>query len=224
MLNVQRRMPSVLSDFVSGAFYQDALGTVHPGSRPDPVFTSPFAVVDTSDQPENRRREKRRTASEEWMQAGYVNYLEAEVIARIVAERIDAYEDWAVILPYRAQVIEVSHALARRLGGLTTSGHVGTVDSFQGGERDLVVYGFTRSNRYGKIGFLSELRRINVAITRARRQLVVVGDMPFLCRAQDAAFATLLRSLSDYVAVHGDRRSSLSIGLRDPSSDGNARR
>jgi hypothetical protein len=224
MLNVQRRMPAVLGDFVSGAFYGDALRTMHPGGRPDPVFTSSFAVVDTSDQPEHRRREKRRTASEEWRQAGYVNLLEAEVITRVVAERIDAYENWAVILPYRAQVTEVSRALARRLGGPTTSGHVGTVDSFQGGERDLVIYGFTRSNPVGNVGFLSELRRINVAITRARRQLVIVGDIPFLCRARDPAFATLLRSLSDYVAVHGDRRPSLSIGLRDASSEGDAQR
>jgi superfamily I DNA and/or RNA helicase len=156
------------------------------------------------------------------MQAGYVNHLEAEVIAQIVADRIDAYENWAVILPYRAQVTEVSQALTRRLGEPTASGHVGTVDSFQGGERDLIVYGFTRSNRYGNVGFLSELRRINVAITRARRQLVLVGDIPFLCGAQDDAFAALLRSLSDYVAVHGDRRPSLSVGLRDPSADGNA--
>ena len=57
---------------------------------------------------------------------------------------------------------------------------VGTVDSFQGQETDLVVFSATRSNAFGDMGFLRDPRRLCVAITRARRGLVVVGDVKTL--------------------------------------------
>lgn len=53
---------------------------------------------------------------------------------------------------------------------------MGTVDSFQGQERDVIAISLTRSNRAGEIGFLSDVRRMNVGMTRARRKLLMVGD------------------------------------------------
>jgi ATP-dependent RNA/DNA helicase IGHMBP2 len=53
---------------------------------------------------------------------------------------------------------------------------VGTVDSFQGQERDIIAITLTRSNPQGEIGFLSGIRRMNVGMTRARRKLLLVGD------------------------------------------------
>jgi superfamily I DNA and/or RNA helicase len=57
-----------------------------------------------------------------------------------------------------------------------------TIDSFQGQERDIVFISMTRSNAEGKVGFLSDTRRMNVAMTRARKKLVVIGDSATLCR------------------------------------------
>jgi hypothetical protein len=82
--------------------------------------------------------------------------------------------------------------------------NVGTVDSFQGGERDVILYGFTRSNPERRVGFLRELRRVNVAITRARQQLVLVGDLETLTSAKDEGFRGLAGSLRDYVAGSGE--------------------
>ena len=59
---------------------------------------------------------------------------------------------------------------------------VGTVDSFQGQERDIIAITLTRSNPQGEIGFLSDIRRMNVGMTRARRKLLLVGDTSTLCR------------------------------------------
>jgi hypothetical protein len=59
---------------------------------------------------------------------------------------------------------------------------VGTVDSFQGQERDIIAITLTRSNPQGEIGFLSDIRRMNVGMTRARRKLLLVGNSPTLCR------------------------------------------
>jgi superfamily I DNA and/or RNA helicase len=130
-----------------------------------------------------------------------------------VARAAGYYGNWAVIVPYRAQAARIEAALTRELGdpGRVTE-NIGTVDSFQGGERDLIVYGFTRSNRTGSVGFLSELRRLNVAITRAKQQLVLVGDTSTLCSAGDESFAALARSLVDYLRANGDLRGSAEVG------------
>ncbi len=58
---------------------------------------------------------------------------------------------------------------------------MGTVDSFQGQERDIIAITLTRSNPQGEIGFLSNIRRMNVGMTRARRKLLLVGDSSTLC-------------------------------------------
>ncbi|MCF8162462.1 MAG: AAA family ATPase [Polynucleobacter sp.] len=90
-----------------------------------------------------------------------------------------------VIAPYRAQInylkeaIEDSAVLNDLL--LQRKLSVGTVDSFQGQERDIIAITLTRSNPQGEIGFLSDIRRMNVGMTRARRKLLLVGDSSTLC-------------------------------------------
>jgi superfamily I DNA and/or RNA helicase len=59
---------------------------------------------------------------------------------------------------------------------------VGTVDSFQGQERDIIAISLIRSKPQGEIGFLSDIRCLNVGMTRARRKLLLVGDSSTLCR------------------------------------------
>jgi superfamily I DNA and/or RNA helicase len=79
----------------------------------------------------------------------------------------------AVISPYDGQV----QRLRQLLAGLTTEGlEVDTVDGFQGREKEAVVVSLVRANEKGEVGFLADVRRMNVAITRARRKLVVLGD------------------------------------------------
>ena len=79
----------------------------------------------------------------------------------------------AVISPYDAQVQRLRHLLAARVEeGL----EVDTVDGFQGREKEAVVVSLVRSNDTGEVGFLADVRRMNVALTRARAKLVVVGD------------------------------------------------
>ena len=98
---------------------------------------------------------------------------EAEFVAGQVNELLKAgvhASDIAVITPYSAQ--------ARRLRGLITDPDVeiDTVDGFQGREKEAVVISLVRSNTKGELGFLTDTRRMNVALTRARRKLIVFGD------------------------------------------------
>lgn len=89
-----------------------------------------------------------------------------------------------VIAPYRAQV----RLLRQRLPEAV---EVDTVDAFQGREKEAILLSFTRSNTVGEVGFLKDERRLNVAITRARRHLMIVGDSGIL--GSHARFAALLQ-------------------------------
>ena len=102
------------------------------------------------------------------------NYLAKIGKSRILEERIDV----GIISPYRAQV-QLLRRLIRRDAALKPFRHllsVNTVDGFQGQERDVIIISLVRSNDEGQIGFLRDLRRMNVAITRARMKLIIIGD------------------------------------------------
>jgi superfamily I DNA and/or RNA helicase len=84
--------------------------------------------------------------------------------------------DIALISPYREQVIHMKTSIAEDERLANQKVQVNTIDGFQGQERDVIYISLVRSNTKGEIGFLSDYRRMNVAMTRARKLLVVVGD------------------------------------------------
>ncbi|MBO4851517.1 MAG: AAA family ATPase [Prevotella sp.] len=109
-----------------------------------------------------------------------VNYLKKIGKERILEERIDI----GVISPYRAQVQHLRRLIAKN-ADLKPFRHlisVNTVDGFQGQERDIILISLVRANDEGQIGFLRDLRRMNVAITRARMKLIILGDSGTLTR------------------------------------------
>jgi hypothetical protein len=203
-LTEQRRMPEVIAKFASTQFYEGRLETP-PGLREhrDGSFRSALAFIDTSALDWPRRRD--RSGQERFGQRGYDNPGEARMLADLAIHYDQAHQDWGVIVPYLAQAELIRRLLTGRAGDMEKIRlNVGTVDSFQGGERDVILYGFTRSNPERRIGFLSELRRVNVAITRARIQLVLVGDLETLTEARNRGFRELARSLRDYAAGSGE--------------------
>lgn len=214
-LTEQRRMPEVIAKFASAQFYGGRLETP-PGLREhcDELFGSPLALVDTSALGWPERRDRSGGDRERWRQRGYDNPCEAQLLADLAIHYDQAHQDWAVIVPYLAQAALIRGLLTGVAGEAEKVRlNVGTVDSFQGGERDVILYGFTRSNPERRVGFLSELRRLNVAITRAKLQLVLVGDMATLTEARDREFRELATSLRDYVAGSGEL-----ISYREASS------
>jgi superfamily I DNA and/or RNA helicase len=99
---------------------------------------------------------------------------------RILSERLDV----GIISPYRAQVQLLRRMVKKSefLKPFRSLITVNTVDGFQGQERDIIIISLVRSNDEGQIGFLRDLRRMNVAITRARMKLIILGDRSTLCR------------------------------------------
>lgn len=99
---------------------------------------------------------------------------------RVIDDRLDV----GIISPYRAQV-QLLRRMLRKSAYFKPLRHlvtVNTVDGFQGQERDIIVISMVRHNDQGQIGFLRDLRRMNVAITRSRMKLFIIGDAPTLTR------------------------------------------
>ena len=99
---------------------------------------------------------------------------------RILDDRIDV----GIISPYRAQVQHLRRLIKKRpfFKPFRHLISVNTVDGFQGQERDVILISLVRANDAGQIGFLRDLRRMNVAITRARMKLFILGDAPTMTR------------------------------------------
>ena len=108
------------------------------------------------------------------------NYFEKIGKQRILDERLDV----GVISPYRAQVQYLRHRFKRSdfFKPYRPLISINTVDGFQGQERDIILISLVRSNDEGQIGFLRDLRRMNVAITRARMKVIILGDASTLTR------------------------------------------
>lgn len=113
---------------------------------------------------------------------------------RILDESIDV----GIISPYRAQVQYLRH-LIKKETFFKPFRHllsVNTVDGFQGQERDIIIVSLVRSNNDGQIGFLRDLRRMNVAMTRARSKLIIIGDHETLAHHE------FYKKLYEYIKKH----------------------
>jgi superfamily I DNA and/or RNA helicase len=91
-------------------------------------------------------------------------------------------EELGIIAPYSAQVGVLRDLRAADPSGALARVEISTVDGFQGREKDAIVLSATRSNEKGEVGFLADARRMNVAVTRARKHCVLVCDTDTLGR------------------------------------------
>ena len=186
LLKIQYRMHKDIMRFPSRWFYHDELEAA-PEVKYRGVldFDTPASWIDTSelDLQEKAVAEgtgRLNTGEAELLVRELKNYMERIGIRRILEEHID----FGVISPYRAQVHYLRHLLKkepffRPCRRLIT---VHTVDGFQGQERDVIMISLVRANEKGQIGFLRDLRRMNVAITRARMKLLILGEAVTLTR------------------------------------------
>ena len=185
LLKMQYRMNEEIMRFSSDWFYGNQVE-----SAPEVKYRSildldiPMTWVDTEE-----------LGEEEFVgeSFGRINKAEAELTLlvleqyfqkigkqRILDERLDV----GIISPYRAQVQYLRRLLKKRefFKPYRNLISVNTVDGFQGQERDIILISLVRANDEGQIGFLRDLRRMNVAITRARMKLIILGDVSTMTR------------------------------------------
>jgi superfamily I DNA and/or RNA helicase len=217
MLTVQYRMHEQIMGFSSERFYKGQL-VAHQSVRHagldayDPRFVPdlPVEFVDTAgcDFLEVTLSEGRSTANPE--EANLLLVRLTQLLAPYDPTEYDHEQlTIGVIAPYRAQINYLMDAIEEndKLNALLRSRmlSVGTVDSFQGQERDIIAMSLTRSNSYGDIGFLSDIRRMNVGMTRARRKLLLVGDVSTL------SFNPFFVDLLNYIKRIGGYRKAQEI-------------
>ncbi len=174
-LTVQYRMHQAIMDFSSAEFYGSTLqadATVRnhlladlAGVAATATTQSPLEFIDTAGASFDEEVEPDGESRLNRQEAALVCRKVLDLLANGVAAR-----DIAVIAPYAAQV----RLLRERLTVLDLE--IDSVDGFQGREKEAVVISLVRSNPQGEIGFLQDVRRMNVAMTRARRKLLIVGD------------------------------------------------
>lgn len=205
LLKMQYRMNEEIMRFSSGWFYGNQVE-----SAPEVKYRSildfdiPMTWIDTSqfEIPE----ESNLTFKEQFVgeSFGRINKAEAELTLltletyfnkigkqRILDERLDV----GIISPYRAQVQYLRRQIKKKEWAKPYRQliSVNTVDGFQGQERDIILISLVRANDDGQIGFLRDLRRMNVAITRARMKLIILGDASTMTRHP------FYRKLYDYI-------------------------
>ncbi|WP_346321093.1 AAA domain-containing protein [Chitinophaga sp. YIM B06452] len=178
MLEEQYRMHETIMGYSSSIFYKDKLRAhasvaghlLHPGE-------APLAFVDTAGCGFDEKTEGTSTSNPE--EAAFLFKHLTQLVSVLHPHfKAESFPSIAVISPYKEQIYllkeQLEHSPALKAYGDKIS--VNTIDSFQGQERDIVYISMTRSNTESKIGFLADVRRMNVAMTRARKKLVVIGD------------------------------------------------
>ncbi|UMZ74705.1 AAA domain-containing protein [Natranaerofaba carboxydovora] len=197
LLDTQYRMPDVIAELLSEWFYEGKYRSFKNKidvKTPFPnLFNNPFVLIDTSTA---KNRYETRV-----LEQGYYNDYEAnlvvEVLKQILSEAGEADDedesyrkplnDVGVITPYKKQVQHIRDMVIEAIPGISKKevvDLVASLDSFQGQERSVIIYSCTRSSKkpphVPRIGFLKELRRLNVALSRCQEQLVFIGDLEFL--------------------------------------------
>jgi regulator of nonsense transcripts 1 len=176
LLNLQYRMPRAIGEFASNTFYEGKLDhskdelaapRPFPWPMPNPDFPMFFWDVES----------RQKWEKSDW---SLVNSAESEVVRSIVAKLCDSgaveQSDIVVLSPYRGQVDHIAAVLKE---DHHTDVLVETIDAFQGREADWIIVSCVRANAVQSIGFVNE-RRMNVALTRSKKALIVVGNMKTL--------------------------------------------
>jgi superfamily I DNA and/or RNA helicase len=178
MLEEQYRMHEAIMNYSSGVFYHNRL-TAHPSVAKHLLFDAdrPVVFVDTAGCGFDEKTEGTSISNPE--EAAFVFKHLTQLVKTLDASyQPENFPSIAVISPYSRQIQllkeQLQHTPQLHVYGDKIS--VNTIDSFQGQERDIVYISMTRSNPESRIGFLSDIRRMNVAMTRARKKLVVIGD------------------------------------------------
>jgi len=206
-LTEQRRMDPAIAEIVSRAFYGKNLTTEEKRSQAaeqeePPILQlatlprSPVVIVDFPHVSSTGRGDAMEFGRPRWHNPSEVEAV-MDVLRLLRARDPKKPPTLAILSPYKAQVDKLQERLnalksrdlshLRQFSGVRSNGaFVGTVDSFQGSEADVVILSLVRNNSRtggGALGFLRDRRRMNVALSRAKSQLIIVGSLAFLREA-----------------------------------------
>jgi ATP-dependent RNA/DNA helicase IGHMBP2 len=207
LLDLQYRMPEVIMGFSNEWFYHGKLKAAENTKTHQFQDEGPMEWIDTAGSGYSEQVESESLSTFNPEEAKFAcTHLNNLIKSIGIAKFKEAGWTIGLIAPYGAQVRLIRSLIFDsydfpNLKALSEQITIDTVDGFQGQERDLMLISLTRSNDKGEIGFLSETRRMNVALTRAKRKLVLIGDSSTL------AVHPFFDSLLGYVEEKGGYRS-----------------
>jgi ATP-dependent RNA/DNA helicase IGHMBP2 len=197
LLEEQYRMNEVIMGYPSKIFYQEKL-RAHASVAGKLLVSNdpPLEFIDTAGCGFTEKQDGTSLSNAE--EAEFL----VKHLSKYLSELHQTYDlanlpEIAVISPYKTQVYVLRELISQStvLTALTAKISVNTVDSFQGQERAIVYISLTRSNSERNIGFLSDIRRMNVAITRAKQKLVIIGDSATI--SSSAFYANFIQYAED---------------------------
>ncbi|KAF1351062.1 P-loop containing nucleoside triphosphate hydrolase protein [Delphinella strobiligena] len=214
MLTIQYRMHEKINAFPSAALYESKL-IAADAVKSRLLVDLPYDVEETDDTKEplvfwdtqggnfpekTEDEEAAKTSRSSLLGESKSNEHEVAIVKMHVQRLVDAGikpEDIAVVTPYNGQLAILSQMLKERFQGI----ELGSIDGFQGREKEAVVVSLVRSNPEYEVGFLGEKRRLNVAMTRPKRHLCVIGDSETVSRG-----SIFLKSWMDFLEENADLR------------------
>ncbi|KAH9816791.1 P-loop containing nucleoside triphosphate hydrolase protein [Melampsora americana] len=206
LLDVQYRMHSMIMEFPSKQLYKGRLKAAESvaahllkdlsnvSESDSDGIADPVLFIDTAGSHMHDR------IAEEGGDGSVMNENEANLVVKQVTEFLDAGllpEQIMVLSPYSAQVALLSSLLKSLYPTLA----IGSIDSCQGRENEAVILSLVRSNTEGVVGFLHETRRLNVAMTRAKRNLTIIGDSDTLSKGGE-----FLKKWMDWLETNAEVR------------------
>ena len=196
-----------ICDLYSNAFYEGKLKTtdkVNKEKKHELSYNSSVVWYDTG---------KLQDKEDQQRGTGKINPCNADIIERVLKQlksEMDAKNvkhDIGIITPYKAQMELLRSRLALKKNFADYAIDIGTVDSFQGSDRDIIIYDCVRSGKIkqrARIDFIAEEKRLNVSLSRAKLLLIIVGDRDFLYQAQVTDKNNPFRSIIEYIAQNKD--------------------
>ncbi|UKT65335.1 AAA domain-containing protein [Pedobacter mucosus] len=186
LLNEQYRMNKSIMGYSAEVFYENKI-TAHSSVANHLLFVEdePVTFIDTAGCSFDEKMDGTSTTNPE--EAAFLVKHLIDLVNNCIDKKLDEnFPSIAIISPYKQQVqiikefVNADDLLKKYQDKIS----INTIDSFQGQERDVVYISLTRSNAEGTIGFLADTRRMNVAMTRAKKKLVVIGDSSTLSKSK----------------------------------------
>lgn len=193
LLDTQYRMNGQIMEFSNREFYKGALKADNLVIDHN-IDNEPVWFVDTAGCGFDEERDKETRS--------LYNPGEIDLVQKILEQHLLVHQEnysLGIISPYREQVTRLESRIKEQFDFLPST-KIDTIDSFQGQERDTIIISLVRSNEENEIGFLKDYRRLNVALTRARKKLIVIGDSGTL--AADKFYSRFMDYIDEIGAYH----------------------
>lgn len=218
ILEYNYRAARPICDLYSNAFYDGKLKTteeINSIKHHNLSFFSNVVWLDTGKLP-NKEDTQQGT--------GKINKCNADIIERYLIQiknemlSKNVNYDIGIITPYKAQMELLRNKLALKKNYADCKIDIGTVDSFQGSDRDIIIYDCVRSTKIkgkAKIDFIAEEKRLNVSLSRAKLLLIIVGDMDFLNKAQVSDKNNPFKAIIEYIALNKSEYTVIEVKPND---------